>query len=102
MKRLDEAQRRNLEPSTAQEKQFRKDADRLAHEAQVVALLSGLIARDGYEHFDDETYRELASAMREGALSLRSAAEQKDYEGAQKAVVEIGRSCTDCHVGFRD
>jgi hypothetical protein len=102
MKRLDEAQRRSFEPGTAQDKQFRKDADRLAHEAQVVALLSDLIARNGYEHSDDETYRELAGAMREGALSLRSAAEQKDYKGARKAVVEIGRSCTDCHQGFRD
>jgi len=102
MKRLDEAHRHGLEPGTAQDRQFRKDAVHLAHEAQVVALLADLIARDGYEHSDDESYRELASAMREAALSLRSAAEQKDFEGARRAVLAIGRSCTDCHEGFRE
>lgn len=102
MKRLDEAHRRSLEPGTAQDKQFRKDVAHLAHEAQVVALLADLIARDGYENSDDESYRELAGTMREAARSLRSAAEQKDFEGARTAVLEIGRSCTDCHEGFRD
>lgn len=102
MKRLELAQQQGLSPGTASSAEFLRNADKLSHEAQLIAALAEVIARDGYEFSDDETYREYAQAMQAGALGLRAAIDQKDYKQARGAVDVIGKACGNCHDGFRN
>jgi hypothetical protein len=101
MKRLEQAQQQGLAPWTANAREFSRNAERLSHEAQVIAALADVIARDGYEFSDDETYREYARAMQTQALLVRDAVDQKDYEQARRAAGEISKACANCHEGFR-
>ena len=102
MKRLEQAQEKILTPGTANAGEFSRQADKLSHEAQIIAALSEVIAGEGYEYADDETYREFARTMQQQALAARDAVEQKDYEAARAAVAEMGKACNHCHEGFRN
>ena len=101
MKRLEQAQQQGLAPWTANAGEFSRNAEKLSHEAQLIAALAAVIARDGYEYSDDETYRELARSLETQALSVRDAVEQKNYQQARKAGGEISKACSKCHEGFR-
>jgi hypothetical protein len=101
MKRLDQAEQNSLGPDLANAQTFARSADKLLHEAQIVAALAQVIAQPGYEFADDETYVEYAQQMREKSLSLRSAVQEGNYEAARRAAGELRQSCTDCHEGYR-
>ena len=101
MKRLEQAQQQVLAPGVANSRAFSQSADKLAHDAQVVAALAEMILRDGYEYSDDESYQEFARAMQTAAVQIREAAAQGNYDSARQAVGELGKSCSGCHEGFR-
>ena len=100
MSRLD-ASDGALGAAIASKADFEKAADRLAHEAEVVAMIGEVIQRPEFEYFDDSTYTGHASAMRDGALKVRDAARKKDYEAARAAVGEVKKSCDACHGDYR-
>ncbi len=101
MKRLEQAQQECLAPATASQAAFERDAETLLHESQLVAALADIIGREGYEFADDETYLEYAATMRQQALLLRDAVRSGNYEQARSAAGELGKSCTNCHEGYR-
>jgi hypothetical protein len=102
MKRLEHAQQQGLAVWTANPGEFSRHADKLLHEAQMIAALAEVISREGYEFADDETYREFAQTMQIQALAVRDAVEQNNYEPARQAVGEISKACSNCHEGFRN
>ncbi len=53
MKRLEQSQQQGLAPWSANEAEFARNADKLSHEAQLVAALAEVIQHDGYEFADD-------------------------------------------------
>lgn len=102
MRRLERAQPQTIVPLTANAREFERNADTLAHEAQLIAALAEVITREGYEFADDETYLEYARAMQAQALSLRDAAQQNNYEQARQAAGELSKACRNCHdEGYR-
>ena len=102
MNRLEQAQQQALRPWTANAGEFSRHADKLTHEAQLIAALAEVIGRDGYEFSDDDTYRQYAREMQAQAQAVCEAVEQKNYEQARRAVVGIGKACAHCHEGFRN
>ncbi|MBI3839607.1 MAG: hypothetical protein HY288_16930 [Planctomycetia bacterium] len=102
MKRLEQAQQQGLAVWSASAGEFSRHADEMLHEAQLIAALAEVIAREGYEFADDEIYRGFALAMQIQALAVRDAVEQKNYEHARQAVGEISKACANCHEGFRN
>lgn len=102
MKRLEVAHEQGLLPGVAAAASFANSADKLSHEAQLIAALADVIMREGYEFSDDETYGEYAQAMQTGALEVRAGVEQKDFQRARNGVESIGRACRNCHEGFRN
>ena len=101
MQRLDRAQRQGLNLWTADAAQFQKNAAQFQHEAEMIAALSEVIGRDGYEFADDDTYLEFAHTMRDAANEAAEAARKKNYDQARKAVGSIEKTCNSCHEGFR-
>lgn len=101
MKRLEQAEQQGIAPAVASETAFKKNSDRLLHDAQIAAALADVISREGYEFADDETYLEHARGMRAQAILLRDATLQGNYEHARQAAGALGQSCTNCHEGYR-
>ncbi len=102
MKRLEVALDERLSPGVADSNAFAAAADEMAHEAQMIAALAAVIAREGYEFADDETYGELAAEMGRRAVVARQAIAEKNYELARQSVGEISKSCASCHESFRN
>jgi len=102
MKRLERAQQEGLAVWSAKPGEFSRHADQMLHESQLIAALAEVIAREGYEFADDETFRRFARDMQNQALAVRDAVGQNNYEQARKAVGEISKACTNCHEGFRN
>jgi hypothetical protein len=102
MKRLEQAQQQGLAPWCASAGEFARHAERISHEAQLVAALAEVIQREGYEFADDDTYRQYAQEMQTQALAVRDAVEQKNYPQARQAVGELSKSCSHCHEGYRN
>ncbi len=102
MTRLEAAQEERLAAWTANAGAFDENLASVAHEAQIIAALAEVIAREGYEYADDETYQEYAGTMRDQALKVREAVAASDYSAARQAVGEIGKACAQCHEGFRN
>jgi hypothetical protein len=102
MKRLEQAHDGALAPLTANASQFAANLDKLSHEAQLVAALADLIAREGYEYADDATFRGHAQSLQAQASGLRAAVVAKNFEQARQVVGEINKACTNCHEDYRN
>jgi hypothetical protein len=98
MQRMERAQQEGLAVGTANAGEFKKNADRLLHEAQLLALMGEVLKRDG----DDETFSGFARQMQDAALGVAEATRQNNYDAARKAVGEINKACSNCHKEFRD
>lgn len=101
MQRLEQARDQTLLPLTANSAEFGKHRDKLAHEAQIVAALAEVIQRDGFEFADDEGYLAQARAMRDAAVAVAQAAQQKNYPAARTSAAALAKSCDECHSGYR-
>ena len=100
MSRLESADA-TLAAAGAAKADFDKAVDRVLRDAEIVAVIGEVIQQADYEYFDDDTYRGYASAMRDAALRVPSAAQKKDYEAARAALGELKKSCDSCHGDYR-
>lgn len=100
MSRLDTADAA-IAAAVASKGDFDKAVERLLHDAEIVAVIGEVIQKADYEYFDDDTYRGYASAMRDAALQLRTAVQEKNYEAARAAAGSLKKSCDTCHGDYR-
>jgi hypothetical protein len=70
-------------------------------DAEMVAVIGEVIQKADYEYFDDDTYRGYASTMRDAAIQLRTAVQEKNYEAARAAAGSLKKSCDTCHGDYR-
>jgi hypothetical protein len=101
MQRMEQAQTQVLVPWTADAGEFKKNSDKILHEAQLLAVIAEVIQREGFEYSDDETYLKFAKQMQAAALGVVEATRKKDFDEARKATGQIGKSCSACHAGYR-
>lgn len=100
MKRLEVADE-ITSAAVASKEDFTKQAEKLLHEVELVAVIGEVIQRPDYEYHDDETYRGYAAQMRDAALQVREAVQKSDYNAARTAVGELKKSCDTCHGDYR-
>ncbi len=101
MQRIEQAHQQGIAIWTASAGDFSKNGEKLAHEAQLLAVLAEVIQRDGFEYADDETYLEYAKQMQQAALEVADAVKLKNYDQARKASGNIAKACSSCHEGYR-
>jgi hypothetical protein len=101
MKRLERGEQA-IAQWTANSGEFQKNAERLRHEAQLVAMLAEIIQREKYEYSDDTAYLDYAKQLREGASAVSTAAANKSYEPARKGAGEMKKACAACHDEFKN
>ena len=101
MSRLEMAQRDRIAGGTSNAGQFKKNADKLNHESEIVAALAEVISRPGMDNAEDEHFRELAKSLQRSALDLREAVKNNNYDSARTAAGVMKKSCDNCHADFR-
>jgi hypothetical protein len=101
MSRLELAQQNRLAIWTANPGDFTKNLDAISREAQIVAVLSEVIQRDGFEFTDDSNYKGFARDLQKHALEIAEAAKVKNFDQARIAAGELAKACSNCHGSFR-
>src|SRR5690606_4445538 len=101
MVRFEEAFDKRINPWLSNKDAFTENAEKIYHEAQILAALSEVIQREGFEYWDDETYLEFAQQMRDGAVGIVDAVKTNNYEQARTSAGNISKSCSACHEGYR-
>jgi hypothetical protein len=101
MQRLEIGPQERLGKWLANEREFRKNRDDIRHESQLIAAIADVIAREGYDYWDDEDYARHVRALREAAADVSAAVELSNYEQAQGAVGRATKACADCHDLYR-
>ena len=85
----------------ASKAEFDRQIAALVHDAEMVAAIGEAIQQPDFEYHDDDTYRGYAAAMRDAALQLRAACDEKNYESARAAAGALKKSCDACHGDYR-
>jgi len=101
MQRLKIAHEDRLLPWTANAGEFKKHADEILHEAEILTALADVIAREGYEYAADDTYLAYCKRLKQGGIDVAAAVRQKNADAARKAAGEISKACAACHDGYR-
>jgi hypothetical protein len=101
MQRLEMAQQQGVALMTANADDFKKNVDKVAKEAELIAAIAEVIQREGFEFADDQTYLGFAKQMRDAALEIVQAAKSKNYDPARAASGKIDKACSQCHEGYR-
>ncbi len=101
MKRLEWSHQTKLQPFTASKTEFTGNVEELLHQAQIVAVLSEILLKEGMEDADDEDYAGYAQRMKKAALEIVDAVKLNNDEAARKAAGEISKACAECHEGYR-
>ena len=101
MKRMERATQDRLSPWLSSRSEFRRQRERVVHEAQIVAAIAEVITREGYEYWDDDIYLEYARQLGASAARVDAAAEKGDYQRARQAAGEMSKACSQCHEDYR-
>lgn len=101
MQRLEGAHQDHLQPWTANKGEFSSNKDKVAHEAQIIAVLAEVLEKDGMEDADNNEYKGFAIQMKTAALEIVDAAKLDNYDKARAAVGNISQACSKCHEAFR-
>ena len=100
MKRL-EISDELLKQWTADEKTFASQKSKIISEAQWVAAIAEVIAKEGMDDADVDEYVAFCEAMKKAAIGTAFSARNDDYEAASKFANLISQSCNDCHEEWR-
>ena len=101
MKRLELAQQDRISAAMASAGDFKKNAEQLTHETEMVAAYAEIIVRPGMENADDEKFRGFARTLQQSALDLRQAVRNENYDAAKTAAGVMAKTCTACHAEYR-
>ena len=101
MQRLDRGFEGKLGAWVSNKAEFESNAEDVLHEAEIVAALSEILAKEGMEDWDDEEYAGFAKRMKVAAMEIASAVKLNSYDQARKAAGEVKKACTECHEFYR-
>jgi hypothetical protein len=91
-----------LRSNVANESVLKKEAERVGHEASVLAALSKMVATEGYDSAEEEDYKEFAKKMIEASLDIGKAAKAGDMAGFTDGMSRVKKQCDGCHLGYRN
>ncbi|MEM7456595.1 MAG: hypothetical protein AAF456_19780 [Planctomycetota bacterium] len=100
MRRLEDT-RTIVKPMLSSNTEFKSNLDVILHEASMVAVIGHVLADENSDDGDDESYQELAIAMKQAAMELVEACRNENYDQAEEAFNLLDNSCQDCHSDWR-
>ena len=90
-----------LKAWTADAAVFAKQKKKIIQEAQWVAAIAEVIAKEGMDDADVDDYVEFCSGMKSAAQETVAATKLDNFEGASKAANLVSQSCNNCHEEWR-
>jgi cytochrome c556 len=101
MKRIERSLVKTISKHLIDKPEFVSHEKAIAHEAEILALISTVIRQAGSEDAEDKEYvnhaTQLSSAARQVLVSVR----KNDLAGARAAVGRIKHQCSHCHEEYR-
>ena len=80
---------------------FKQNMDDIVRDAEVIAVIGQVIAQDGMEDADASEYKDFCKKMIKASQDITTAVKLKNFDAASAAASAIGKSCTECHEGYR-
>jgi cytochrome c556 len=90
-----------LKPALADKGQFTANADRVLRDAEMLAAIGEVLAKDGMPDADSSEYKAFCVKLRDGAKTIADAVKAKNYDQAAGASARIGKACAECHENYR-
>jgi hypothetical protein len=81
---------------------FKKELEKVNHEASMLALLSTVITTPGYNDADDDDYRKFTEIVKKSGLEIEAAVKEQDFKAYSAALDRCYKACTECHQNFRN
>lgn len=90
-----------LKPMLADKGQFTAGADKILHDAEVIAAIGDVLGKEGMEDADSEEYVAFCVALRKGARDIVDGVKLKNFDQASAGSTVISKACTECHENYR-
>jgi cytochrome c556 len=101
MQFLESAWEPRLKPALSDKGQFTANADRILRDAEMLAAIGEVLAKEGMEDADTAEYKAFAARLRDSAKQVIEAVKQKSFDKASGASASIGKACAECHENYR-
>lgn len=101
MQRMEEAVN-ELKSSFGSAEAIKKDPEKAAHLAAVLATFSKIIGMDGYDSADDDEYKAFVQALMKSNAELQAAVKTADFTAFSDSLSRVNKTCNECHsAGFK-
>ncbi|QGJ71974.1 Hypothetical protein PBC10988_36870 [Planctomycetales bacterium 10988] len=100
MNRMEKGGRGDLRQWTANPTEFESNMPAIKHEAEIMAAY-GKIIQDPNFGYEDQDYRGFAEEMLAGALGIKTAVEQEQFDLATESYGKFTQACDTCHGSYR-
>lgn len=101
MQHLEAIYEPKLKPLLADKGQFTANLDKVQHDAEIIAAISEVLAKEGMADADADEYKAFCAQMRKAAQEIVEACKTKNFDQATSAGTAIGKACTECHENYR-
>ncbi|MEX2175188.1 MAG: hypothetical protein WD872_12570 [Pirellulaceae bacterium] len=90
-----------LKPLLADKGQFDDSGDKIVRDAEMIAAIGILLAKEGMTDADADEYTALCAKLRDGARAIVDGVKQKNYDSAAQGSATITKACAECHENYR-
>lgn len=90
-----------VKAAVSDEGNFKSNAEKLAHDAEIIAAIGTVLAKEGMNDADSDEYKAFCEVLKKSGREIVEACKNKNYDAASSAVSAIGKSCNDCHELYR-
>jgi cytochrome c556 len=101
MQYLEQAWDPRLKPALADKGQFTANAEKVLHDAEMLAAIGEVLSKDGMPDADSSEYKAFCLKLRDAARAVADAVKSKNYDQASAASATIGKACAECHENYR-
>jgi hypothetical protein len=101
MQRIEQAHEQRLSKWLASSNEFKRNSEEVQHEAQLLAMLAEVIQKEGFDYWDDDSFRDLARELRNAASELSRFALEGNFDAARAAQSHATKACSNCHENYR-
>ena len=85
----------------ANDRDFKTNAAKIRHDAELLMMFSVVLTQDGMEDGDDEDYSDYSKQLKQAVRKVLDALDANDAEACRQATSTVGQSCTACHDDYR-
>lgn len=90
-----------LKPLLADGAKFTANADKVQHDAEIIAAMGEVLSKEGMPDADSDEYKAFCAKLRDGAKAILDGVKSKSFETATQGSATIGKACTECHETYR-